>query len=129
MKIAVVSVALFGVLGVAALGCKSNKPAAEPVPTVTDVNPAMQPAPSNTTQTPAPVVVEKAPVETAPVAKDQAKGSITGKKYTVQTGDTLYSIAKRKYGSGSQANINKVLKANPGLKPETLKAGQTITLP
>jgi nucleoid-associated protein YgaU len=47
--------------------------------------------------------------------------------YTVRKGDTLYAIARTKYGDGKQ--WQKIVAANPGLRPETLKVGQTINIP
>jgi 5'-nucleotidase len=47
--------------------------------------------------------------------------------YTVKKGDTLYGIARNKYGDGKQ--WTRIASANPGLRPESLKAGQTIVVP
>jgi 5'-nucleotidase len=47
--------------------------------------------------------------------------------YTVKKGDTLYGIARQRYGDGKQ--WSKIAQANPGLRPETLKVGQTIVIP
>lgn len=44
--------------------------------------------------------------------------------YTIRTGDTLYSLARRYYTS-----INSILTANPGLNPANLRPGQRITIP
>ena len=52
-----------------------------------------------------------------------------GKKYVVKKGDTLSGIAKKTYGSTSDKTINKILAANPGLKKNLIKVGQTIILP
>jgi len=48
-------------------------------------------------------------------------------KYVVKTGDTLSSIAASQYGSVNQWKA--ILTANPGLKPSSLRVGQTINLP
>jgi peptidoglycan endopeptidase LytF len=48
-------------------------------------------------------------------------------KYMVKTGDTLSSIASSQYGSVNQWKA--ILAANPGLKPSSLRVGQTINLP
>jgi len=53
--------------------------------------------------------------------------SITGKKYTIKKGDNLYTIAKKRYGSGN--DYKKILAANPGLNENRLVPGKTITLP
>ncbi len=44
--------------------------------------------------------------------------------HRVQPGDTLYALARR-YGSGVPA----ILTANPGLRPENLRPGETIRIP
>ena len=67
---------------------------------------------------------------TANAAKTSAKGAAvasTGKSYTVQQHDTLFKIAKDQYGDGNQ--WKKIAAANPGLNADTLKVGQTITIP
>lgn len=127
MKFAV-SAAVLSIALVGAVGCanKTNKAATEPTPAVTDLTPAPAPAPAPVVVQPAPQPpAEEAPLKEAPAAK----GSISGHKYTVQKGDTLYNIAVRKYGKGTAANIAKIEKANPGVKASSLKVGQKITLP
>ena len=47
--------------------------------------------------------------------------------YTVQKGDTLFKIAKEHYGDGKQ--WSRIVAANPGLSPASLKAGQKLNLP
>jgi nucleoid-associated protein YgaU len=68
---------------------------------------------------------------TATAAKNGAKGGTaaasTGKSYTVRDHDTLFKIAKDQYGDGNQ--WKKIAAANPGLNADTLKVGQTITIP
>ncbi len=65
---------------------------------------------------------------------DQAPGASTpivvgpeGSSYTVKKGDTLWSIAKSRYGNGQK--WQDIVAANPGLNPQKLAVGQTITLP
>jgi 5'-nucleotidase len=101
-------------------GCAS-KPAQAPAASdsaVLDINPAPTPAPVAYAPPPAPVAQ---PIADEPIA---ANG---GNKYLVQKGDTLWKIATNQYGDGKQ--WQKICSANPGLTPETLKAGQTITIP
>ncbi len=45
-------------------------------------------------------------------------------RYVIRPGDTLYQIARRYYTS-----VNAILTANPGIRPENLVIGQTITVP
>ena len=63
----------------------------------------------------------------APVAASTSGATAAGGAYTVKKGDTLYSIAKTHYGSGK--DVNKIVAANPGVSPNSLKVGQKIVLP
>lgn len=56
----------------------------------------------------------------APIKKDQ-------KEYTVQEGDTLWSIAERRYGSGH--NYTDIMSANNMANPDALEKGQKLALP
>lgn len=47
--------------------------------------------------------------------------------YTVQRGDTLWSIAKQHYNTGQR--WKDIVAANPGLDPAKLKIGQQIMIP
>jgi nucleoid-associated protein YgaU len=47
--------------------------------------------------------------------------------YTVQRGDTLWSIASRHYGNGQK--WRDIVAANPGISETRLPAGRTIVLP
>ena len=50
------------------------------------------------------------------------------KTHTVQSGDTLWGIAKKYYGNGSQ--YTKIAAANPGIKnPNLIYPGQVLTIP
>lgn len=51
----------------------------------------------------------------------------TGATHTIQKGDTLYSIARKHYGSGNR--WQDIVAANPGLDPQKLPVGKTIVLP
>jgi len=67
----------------------------------------------------------------APAVKPPEPTQPTGVTYhVVKKGDSLYTIAKKHLGSGSQENIQKILKANPDIKdPDTIKEGQKIAIP
>jgi 5'-nucleotidase len=110
-------------LGVA--GCNNNKKTAD-IPASGSVTDVTAPAPVTPAYQPAPQPVQ-------PVAYDStttlapAGGSMGSGSYTVKKGDTLYGIARQRYGDGKQ--WNKIAQANPGLRPETLKVGQTIVIP
>lgn len=59
----------------------------------------------------------------------KAPESSSGKSYTVKSGDSLWAIAKRYYGDGSQ--YNKIYEANKDKikNPNLIYAGQTLTIP
>lgn len=61
---------------------------------------------------------------TAPPVTDNAQ---PGGVYTIKKGDTLYSIARRVYGSGMK--WRDIQAANPGIVPTKLRIGQQINLP
>jgi LysM repeat protein len=71
--------------------------------------------------------VEDASVETA--ARPSESGSKTTKaaSYTVQSGDTLWAIAKAAYGDGSL--YTKLASANGISNPNLIYAGQVLTIP
>lgn len=74
----------------------------------------------------APGVVAAPPVQQPVVQKPVAAADA---QYTVASGDSLWKIAHKHYGSGDvQAHIDAILAANPTLT-ENLKVGQKITLP
>jgi hypothetical protein len=50
-----------------------------------------------------------------------------GGRYQVQKGDTLFGIARTRYGDGKR--WQQIAAANPGLSPATLQAGATIVVP
>ncbi len=110
-----------------AAGCSSAKKTTSSVTEPLSPAPvAYQPAPQAYTPPPAaaqPVVYDSTPT---PVAASGAT-AIGGGSYTVKHGDTLYSIAKSRYGSGKE--YTKIVAANPGLDPSKLRVGQTITIP
>lgn len=125
-----------------------NAQAQNPVapPTNTRVDP-IAPPPANTipdaasnrvTQNPSanrasttPVVEPRAAVTPRP--PDTGRAALrtptpaTGRTYTVKSGDTLSSIAKKTLGSESQWTA--IGEANPFLDPRKLKVGQVIRLP
>jgi 5'-nucleotidase len=68
--------------------------------------------------------IEQAPSHAAPTIKLAKSES---KTYVVKPGDTLFRIARNRYGEGSA--WHNIAAANPGLSPATLKAGQTLVMP
>ena len=118
------------VVAVFATGCQKKATDATANGSVMDVGSggyAQAQAQQQTTPVaPQPVVYDAAPAQpTQPV--DTAATAMAGGSYTVKKGDTLYGIARQRYGDGKQ--WTRIAEANPGLRPETLKVGQTIALP
>src|SRR5438046_8037932 len=99
----------------AATGCSSSKKS-----TASSVTEPLSPAP--VAYQPAPQPYTPSPVGAQPVTYDatptpmvaSASPAIAGGgSYTVKKGDTLFSIAKSRYGNGNQ--YSKIIAANPGL--------------
>jgi 5'-nucleotidase / UDP-sugar diphosphatase len=105
-------------------GCGDNKPASSAA-VGTDLRQSGQP-PLQPIQPVQPVqpVSDTAPVVTTVAS---ATPAITGSSYTIQKGDTLFKIARAKYGDASA--VRKIKEANPGLDADHIKVGQKINLP
>lgn len=122
---------LLGVGLLVAAGCADKQQPASDAelsasPSVLDVSGSSSAsyAPAKTyTPAPAPIAVEPAvAVEpAAPVA------SSSGSSYMVKKGDTLYGIARMRYGDGKA--WKRIADANPGINPQGLKVGQTLMIP
>jgi nucleoid-associated protein YgaU len=113
----------------AIVGCQNKKNPSSGIyntdPSVTQVS-----APTPVAYQPAPAPYQAQPViydSTPPQAYNAPAPQAMGGNYTVKKGDTLYSIAKSRYGNGNQ--YTKIVSANPGLDPAKLRVGQTITIP
>ena len=76
-------------------------------------------------QTPTAVVKQ----EETPAEEMETNPAVTeNKTYTVQSGDTLWGIAKKFYGNGSQ--YTKIVSANPQISnPNLIYAGQVFNIP
>jgi 5'-nucleotidase / UDP-sugar diphosphatase len=111
-------------------GCQSNKPAtaSRPAlrPSVVDISPTppMLAAPVQPIQ---PIQPVQPVADPAPAAFNGAPANGGGGTYVVKKGDTLYRIAREKYGDGKQ--WQKIASANPGVTPSSLKVGQKLTVP
>lgn len=80
---------------------------------------------SGRTETPrGSVTAPSSPTTTSRSGSTTASPSRSGKSHTVQSGDTLTSIARR-YG----VKVTALTAANPGLDPKRMKVGQTLNLP
>lgn len=119
------AIALIAVVGFAAVGCssKTTRPSVTDISTPTNTYEPMQPTQPIASAQP---VIYDAP-QTYSANSTGGTGMVSGGTYTIRKGDTLYSIAKSKYGDGKQ--WQKIASANPGVNPNVLKVGQTITLP
>lgn len=73
-----------------------------------------------------PVVVTAAPKKDQPVQIASAAAEAT-KTYTVKQGDTLWAIAQKYYGKGTQ--WEKIASANGIENPRLLRVGQKLTIP
>jgi nucleoid-associated protein YgaU len=117
-----------------AAGCSnSSSPKSAGADNALDVNSApmaaVAPSASYVPPEPQPVMADPiVPLAATPVIASSAQPAATiGGTYTVKKGDTLYRIAKERYGSGKQ--WRKIAMANPGLTPQTLRIGQKLTIP
>ena len=85
---------------------------------------------------PKPVAVTVAPTVSLratrpPVPAPAPAVPVSGRRYVVQKGDSLYSIAKRFYGSANNARVQSILQANRSVLPNTaaLHPGLTLVIP
>lgn len=78
-----------------------------------------------------PVVRRSTPTVTTnpPPGGASAGGRENGYEYAVQRNDTLSIIVKAYREQGIKVTTDQILKANPGLNPNSLKVGQKIFIP
>ena len=65
----------------------------------------------------------------APTGCSSVGGKENGYEYKVAAGDTLSIIAKAYREQGIKVTAEQILKANPGLNPNSLRVGQKIFIP
>lgn len=81
--------------------------------------------PTGSTTTTRPVTVNLDP---RTVAADPAMPTTAGSRsYVIKSGDTLEAIARAQLGDGQK--WRQIASANPGINPNNLKVGQSITIP
>lgn len=95
---------------------------------VPDVTPK-PPPPSTPTPTPTPKPVPKPVPHPTPKPTSHPAPSPFKATYTIERGDTLTSIARRFYGSGSSFYINKIAHANGITNDNLIYAGHTLRIP
>lgn len=101
----------------------SSRPAARAYASPQRVAPPEEPQLPMVTSTPA-------PTQTPAFAANSPRhpsADATAANYTVKRGDTLFRIAKARYGDGKR--WKQIASANPGVSPSTLKAGQVLVIP
>src|SRR6266850_1219377 len=90
-------------------------------------------APSNTaerpatTVRPAPPSVRETTAREATTLAEPPPAPSGPRRYTIKHGDTFWLIAKSEYGNG--AYFGAIQRANPGIDPGRIKAGDSIILP
>src|SRR4051812_4096734 len=120
VKFAIYTIALTAVAGLSLVGCNNKKTSSIPSSeSVADISPSPAPAPMSAYQPAAQPVAQPVVYDNVQANAGGAGGAIGGGSYTVKRGDTLYSIARSRYGDGKQ--WSKITAANPGLRPESLK--------
>ena len=128
--------AQFAILAAAAslaVGCSNDKKAATTTggdASVTDIRAANPPPAPPPLVQPVQPVTPSSPVQpvisdTPPVVTQTSASA--GGTYTVQKGDTIFKIARARYGDATA--VKKIRDANPGLDADHIKAGQKINLP
>jgi LysM repeat protein len=125
--LSLIALCLLTTLALTAVGCNSNKPSSDlPTnPQVTDIAP-VAPSYAPTPVASAQPVYASQQVTPVSVSSPAASASASGGTYTVQKGDTLYKIARERYGNASA--WKKIAAANPGSET-VIKPGQQLIMP
>lgn len=76
---------------------------------------------------PSPVVASPSPTSSPTVERSSAEKPIADSAYTVQRGDTLWSISVKKYGAGD--SYSRISQANKLSNPSQIYVGQKLVLP
>jgi 5'-nucleotidase len=97
-------------------------PAAAAIDSVAMAEPAANYAPA-----PDPAPVLRSSARSGSSSHRSKSSSVSGRRYTIRKGDSLWSIAEAKYGNGNKWKL--IAKANPKVNPNHILAGTTIVLP
>ena len=114
-------------IALVAVGCNNNKKPVAGMPENRSVMDVTAPSGPSMSATPVQQVSDLPAVSAPSQTSTPTAIASTGGSHTVKRGETLFGIAKARYGNGNQ--YKKILAANPGVTPENLKAGQTLVLP
>lgn len=121
-------IALIAALAAVVVGCNKKSPKASALDINEPATPVYAaPQPVAIQQPVAQPVYDTQPTYATAQPISAQPAMATGGNYRVNKGDTLFSIAKSRYGNGNQ--WQRIAAANPGLTPQNLKAGQTIVIP
>lgn len=120
---------------VSIMGCAQNKSNKEATTLPPPPPLESEPLPSSLSTPPANIDPSPAPVSAAPAEPQvqwepqpqQAPAASNSQNYVIQKGDTLYSIARRFYGSGNAWKT--IAELNGITDPRQLRVGQQIILP
>lgn len=101
-------------------------PAESPIMVAPEPEPT--PAPAVEVPVPTPSIMTNNRPTPPPAAVPPATA---GRRYVVQKGDSLFAIAKRHYGSATNARVQGILNANRGVLPSAgaLQPGMTLVIP
>lgn len=73
--------------------------------------------------------IPSTPKAATPSKQPEIAGDGTVYEWTVKEGETLSSIVKMVKNSGGNTSVDAILKANPGLNPNTIRVGRKIIIP
>jgi len=126
-----VGIVLVAMSLLAIVGCKPKEQAPQTMAEPQPAKPLEAIPPAEETQpAPAPVAT---PAPTGPTSLEKLAPAATPepapatRSYTVQKGDTLWSISVRMLGNGQR--WREIVDLNPGLEPTKLRIGQVILIP
>ena len=105
-----------------------TEPAESPFANATDAGAVVVDVPTQPTVPVAPTRPTQ-PTTVTPVSPPAQP--VAGRRYVVQKGDSVFAIAKKHYGTASNARVQGIFNANRGVLPNAgaLKPGMTLVIP